>query len=110
MPPFEFNHSGSIVVIGAVEAVENEIRFPSDCGRREATSKALWETCGKTVLSKGRLSKRSVRSSIIVGSHVSFRSRPPRASAAIARVKRDHSSISGGHWWLRMESPSSSRR
>ena len=29
---------------------ENENRFPSGCGRREATSKALWETCGKTAL------------------------------------------------------------
>jgi len=70
----------------------------------------MWETCGKAVLPKGRLSKRSVRSSIIAGSHGSFRSRPPRPSAAKIRAKRDHPSSSGGQSLPRMDSPSKSRR
>ena len=75
----------NLVAVGVVVAVENARRFPSGCGRSAAESKALWETCGKAALSKGRLSKRSVRSSIIAGSHGSFHSRPPRQSAAMTR-------------------------
>ena len=88
--------------------MENARRFPSGCGRSEAESKAMWETCGKAAT--GRLSKRSDRSSIIAGSHGSFRSRPPCVSAAIARAKRDHPSSSGGQSLPRMDSPSKSRR